>query len=100
MFFHRTLFRCEGASAVEASKVSFSAPNFINARQEAVGSNTKFKPHRLSILLEAGFRRCTRSTRSRIVTNPGVRASALGKKAIGTRFGMRDFNPCILASQI
>jgi hypothetical protein len=34
-FFDRTLFRCEGASAVEASKVSFSARNFINARQFA-----------------------------------------------------------------
>ena len=55
VFFHVPLFRYEGASAVEASKVSFSAHNFINARQFAAESNTKFKPHRLSILLEAGF---------------------------------------------
>jgi hypothetical protein len=55
MFLNRTLFCCEGASAVEASEVSFSAHNFINARQFAAGSNTKFKPHRLSILLSAGF---------------------------------------------
>jgi hypothetical protein len=55
MFFHRSLFCGEFASAVETSEIRFSAPNFINARQFAAGSNTKFKPHRLSILLSAGF---------------------------------------------